>query len=210
MATVYRAEHVLLKQERAVKVMSPELSREPGIPESFIREGQIVANLRHPHIVTIHDNGHCDEGYFMAMEYLKGGSLKDRLERAPLPLRDAVTVLRQIGEALHHAHEKGLIHRDIKPANILFRSSGEAVLSDFGISKLQNTESDLTRHGYTMVGTPRHMSPEQTGAQQVDRRSDIFSLASIGSINPLFPAARTVSSTRISRATFPCCWPDPR
>jgi serine/threonine protein kinase len=177
MATVYRAEHVLLKQERALKLMSPKLCRKPGFQESFVREGQIVAGLHHPHIVTIHDIGYCDEGYFMSMEYLNGGSLNDRLGRGKLSLHDAITVLRQVGEALHHAHGKRLIHRDIKPANILFRANGEAVLTDFGISKLQDTQSDLTRHGYTMVGTLRYMSPEQTGTQQVDRRSDIYSLA---------------------------------
>ena len=177
MATVYKAEHVLLKQERAIKLMSPGLSREPGFQESFIREGQVVAALRYPHIITIHDIGCCDEGYFMTMEYLSGGSLKDRLDRGPLPLSEAVTILRQIGEAMHQAHEQGLIHRDIKPANILFRANGDAVLTDFGISKLQNVDSDLTRHGYTMVGTPRYMSPEQTASQALDRRSDIYSLA---------------------------------
>ncbi|QLQ33564.1 MAG: protein kinase [Candidatus Thiothrix singaporensis] len=92
-------------------------------------------------------------------------------------MAEALTVLRQVGGALAHAHERGLIHRDIKPANILFRASGEAVLTDFGISKLQDTDSDLTRHGYAMLGTPRYMSPEQTGAQRLDRRSDIYSLA---------------------------------
>ncbi|MEB4591274.1 serine/threonine-protein kinase, partial [Candidatus Thiothrix sp. Deng01] len=177
MATVYRAEHVLLKQERALKLMSAELSREPGFQESFLREGQTVAGLQHPNIVTIHDIGQCGDGYFMSMEYLRGGSLQARLKAGPLPLQEALTVLRQVGGALAHAHERGLIHRDIKPANILFRANGEAVLTDFGISKLQDTDSDLTRHGYAMLGTPRYMSPEQTGAQRLDRRSDIYSLA---------------------------------
>ena len=177
MATVYRAEHILLKQERALKVISPSLSREPGFQQSFIREGQIIASLQHPHIVNIYDIDYCDEGYFMAMEYLTGGSLSDKLKNSPLSLEMTFRVLRQIGEALHYAHEQGLVHRDIKPANILFRDNGEAVLTDFGISKLQDTESELTRLGYGLLGTPRYMSPEQTGAQKLDRRSDIYSLA---------------------------------
>jgi serine/threonine protein kinase len=178
MATVYRAEHVLLKQERAIKVMSPELSREPGFKESFIREGQIVAGLRHPHIITVHDVGVCDDGYFMVMEYLRGASLKDRLKQQwALPVQEALHVLQQIGSALHYAHTQGLIHRDIKPANILFRESGEVVLTDFGISKQQDQQSDLTRHGYAMMGTPRYMSPEQTGGEVLDARSDLYSLA---------------------------------
>ncbi|MGB5599715.1 MAG: protein kinase [Thiothrix litoralis] len=178
MATVYRAEHVLLKQERAIKVMSPELSREPGFQESFIREGQIVAGLRHPHIITVHDVGVCEDGHFMVMEYLRGASLKERLkQQGALPVQEALSVLQQIGSALHYAHSQGLIHRDIKPANILFRESGEAVLTDFGISKQQDQQSDLTRHGYAMMGTPRYMSPEQTGGEVLDARSDLYSLA---------------------------------
>ncbi|QLQ33565.1 MAG: protein kinase [Candidatus Thiothrix singaporensis] len=87
MATVYRAEHVLLKQERALKLMSPALSREPGFQESFLREGQTVAGLQHPNIVTLHDIGQCEDGYFMSMEYLRGGSLQARLKASRCPWR---------------------------------------------------------------------------------------------------------------------------
>ncbi len=177
MATVYRAMHQLLKQERAIKIMFSSLSNEPGFEKNFLHEGQIVASLNHPHIVKIHDVGRCDEGYFMAMEYLTGGSLGDKIHKSPLALEDALLILQQIGGALHYAHQQGLIHRDIKPNNILFSKNGHAVLTDFGISKLQDTESDLTRYGYGRLGTPRYMSPEQTTSSTLDHRSDIYSLA---------------------------------
>ena len=174
MATVYRTEHILLKQKRALKVMSPELTNQPGFKESFIREGQFIAALKHPNIVTIYDISEHDGIYFMAMEYLQGGSLEDQL---PLPLETALKVLKQIGSALYYAHQQKIIHRDIKPANILFNGQGDAVLTDFGISKLEDTDSDLTKMGYGVVGTARYMSPEQTGGEKLDQRSDLYSLA---------------------------------
>jgi serine/threonine-protein kinase PpkA len=174
MATVYHAEHILLKQERALKVMSPELTNQPGFSDSFICEGQFIAALQHPNIVSIYDISEQGGMYFMAMEYLHGGSLEDRL---PLPLADSIKILQQIGSALHYAHQQQLIHRDIKPANILFNSKGDAILTDFGISKLQDRDSPLTLIGYGVVGTPRYMSPEQRGGEALDKRSDIYSLA---------------------------------
>ncbi len=174
MATVYRTEHILLKQERALKVMSPELTNQPGFKESFIREGQFVATLRHPNIVTIYDISEQNGIYFMAMEYLHGGSLENKL---PLSLNNAIKVLKQIGSALYYAHQQKIIHRDIKPANILFNAQGDAILTDFGISKIEDTDSDLTRMGYGVVGTARYMSPEQTGGEKLDHRSDLYSFA---------------------------------
>ncbi len=174
MATVYRTEHILLKQERALKVMSPELTNQPGFKESFIREGQFIAALQHPNIVTIYDISEQNGIYFMAMEYLHGGSLVNKL---PLSLDNSIKVLKQIGSALYYAHQQKIIHRDIKPANILFNAQGDAILTDFGISKIENTDSDLTRMGYGVVGTARYMSPEQTGGEKLDHRSDLYSFA---------------------------------
>jgi serine/threonine-protein kinase PpkA len=174
MATVYYAKHILLNQGRALKVMSPELTNQPGFKESFISEGQFIATLKHPNIVNIYDISVQDGIYFMAMEYLQGGSLSEKL---PLSLEDAIRVLKQIGSALYYAHQKKIIHRDIKPANILFNNQGDAILTDFGISKLEDTESQLTKMGYGIVGTVRYMSPEQTGGEKLDQRSDLYSLA---------------------------------
>lgn len=174
MATVYRAEHILLKQQRALKVMSPELTNQAGFKDSFICEGQFVAALKHPNIVSIYDISEQNGIYFMAMEYLQGGSLEEKL---PLSLTGSIKVLQQIGSALYYAHQQQLIHRDIKPANILFNAQGDAILTDFGISKLQSTDSQLTVMGYSMIGTPRYMSPEQTSGEILDKRSDLYSLA---------------------------------
>ena len=176
-SVVYRAMHQLLKQERAIKIMFSSLANEPAFEKNFLQEGQIVASLNHPNIVKIHDVGRCDEGYFMAMEYLTGGTLGDKLKRYPVVLDEAITIMQQIGGALHYAHQQGLIHRDIKPNNIMFRANGDAVLTDFGISKLQNTEGNLTQCGYGKLGTPRYMSPEQTTDETLTQRSDMYSLA---------------------------------
>lgn len=177
MAIVYRAEHTLLKQDRAIKLMSANQSREASFEASFLREGQLIASLRHPHIITVYDVGLANEGYFLVMEYLADGSLKEKLAQGSISLSQALSVFEQVGSALDYAHQLGLIHRDIKPANILFRDAQDAVLTDFGISKLQDTETDLTRHGYSLMGTPRYMSPEQASSQPLDIRSDIYSLA---------------------------------
>ncbi len=174
MATVYHAQHILLKQERALKVMSSDLVNQAGFKESFISEGQFIAALKHPHIVTIYDISVQDGHYFMAMEYLQGGSLEKKL---PLSLDNAIKVLQQIGGALYYAHQQKIIHRDIKPANILFNAQGDAILTDFGISKIEDTDSHLTKIGYGIVGTVRYMSPEQTGGEKLDQRSDLYSLA---------------------------------
>lgn len=180
MATVYLAEHILLKQSRAIKLMAAEMSQDNILEERFIREGQIITRLQHPHIVTIYDIGLSDAGYFMVMEYLSGGSLKDKIkQKGRLSQEESLSITRQIGSALDYAHQQGVIHRDVKPANILFRENDTAVLSDFGVSKQRDYAGDLTRVGYTMLGTPRYMSPEQITAMPVDGRSDLYSLALI-------------------------------
>ncbi|WP_020394429.1 serine/threonine-protein kinase [Thiolinea disciformis] len=180
MATVYLAEHILLKQSRAIKLMAAEMSQDNLLEARFIREGQIITRLQHPHIVTIYDIGLSDAGYFMVMEYLSGGSLKDKIkQKGRLSQEESLSIARQMGSALDYAHQQGVIHRDVKPANILFRENDIAVLSDFGVSKQRDYAGDLTRVGYTMLGTPRYMSPEQITAMPVDGRSDLYSLALI-------------------------------
>lgn len=178
MATVYLARHNLLDRQVAFKVMDPILGQQKGFLDKFLDEGRIVASLEHPNIVKIYDVG-IDEAQstvYMAMEYLAGGSLKERLrDTGALSLPDAMRVLEQMGAGLELAHQRGFIHRDIKPGNILFRQSGEAVLTDFGIAKLQDSMGDLTRMGYTL-GTARYMSPEQASTTHLDSRSDIYSL----------------------------------
>lgn len=176
MATVYRATHKRLQREIALKIMTPETSGTEVFQKNFFIEGRIVAKLEHPNIVKIYDidsqNGH----FYMSMEILSKGSLKQRLANGKLPISNALSITAQVADALSYAHKKGYIHRDIKPANIMFRGDGNAVLTDFGIAKMQGTTGDLTQMGY-ISGTPYYMSPEQaTGNNEIDNRTDIYSL----------------------------------
>ena len=182
MATVYLGEHTSLKRSAALKIMSADIAANEQFQKSFLKEGEIVAQLEHPNIVGIYDIGRVedDSTFFMAMEYLRGGSLKDKLEtiedpNKALPYQECVDILTQVGAGLEYAHQQDFVHRDIKPANILFRQDGTAVLTDFGIAKLQDSVGDLTRLGYTL-GTVQYMSPEQASTTELDQRSDIYSL----------------------------------
>ncbi|MEZ5452775.1 MAG: protein kinase [Thiothrix sp.] len=175
MATVFLAQHTLLEREVALKVMSPRIATTEAFRQSFIREARIVAQLEHPNIVRIYDGGADGNLFYMAMELLPGGTLKEQLESGPLLPEHALNIVRQIASALSYAHSKGYIHRDIKPANILFRSNGDAALADFGIAKLQGIVSDMTQLGL-ITGTPRYMSPEQAAGTKLDHRTDLYSL----------------------------------
>ena len=176
MATVYLAIHKRLQREVALKIMNPDTASNKAFQKSFVAEGRIVAKLEHPNIVTIYDidqkNGH----FYMSMEVLRKGSLKERLANGKLPISNALRVTAQMADALHYAHSKKYIHRDIKPANIMFRQDGSAVLTDFGIAKIQGTAGEMTQMGY-ISGTPFYMSTEQgTGSHDMDNRADIYSL----------------------------------
>jgi type II secretory pathway pseudopilin PulG len=176
MATVYLAVHQRLQREVALKIMNPDTASNKAFQQSFMTEGRIVAKLEHPNIVTIYDidekNGH----FYMSMEVLRKGSLKERLANGKLPISNALRVTAQMADALNYAHNKKYIHRDIKPANIMFRQDGSAVLTDFGIAKIQGTTGEMTQMGY-ISGTPFYMSTEQgTGSHDMDHRADIYSL----------------------------------
>lgn len=175
MATVYLACQVLLNRQVALKVMSPEFSTDKAFQKAFLQEGKVVAQLEHPSIVKIYDIGIHDSTFYMAMEYLSGGSLRDRVKTEAFTPAAVLQMLRQLGTGLAYAHEQGFIHRDIKPENILFRKDGTAVLTDFGIAKVQDSIGEMTRMGYT-TGTAQYMSPEQASTGHLDYRSDLYSL----------------------------------
>lgn len=174
MATVYLATQRSLQRKVALKVMAASLAADPSFCERFLREGRTLARLSHPHTVTIHDIGNVDELYYMAMEYLPNGTLKERIASG-LSAEQGVLYIRQIASALGYAHEQGLVHRDVKPANILFRADGNAVLSDFGIAKSLDDRTQFTQAGFA-VGTPSYMSPEQARGQDIDGRADLYAL----------------------------------
>jgi tetratricopeptide (TPR) repeat protein len=176
MAEVYLATQESLHRKVAVKVLLS--ANDEAFSRRFIREGHIVASLHHPSIITIHDiNKLADGRYYLAMEFVDGGDLAQYKGEVFEPTR-ALEIVRQIAAGLAVVHEHGLIHRDIKPANILFRSDGTVVITDFGIAKALEMDSELTGVGIA-VGSPAYSSPEQTQCQPLDIRTDIYSLGVI-------------------------------
>ncbi len=174
MATVFKAYQPTLDRYVAIKVLPAYHARDPIFVKRFVQEARAVAKLAHPNIVQIHDFGEQDGITFIVMEYVDGGTLKDRLKK-PLPPAEAIDFTIQAAEGLDCAHSNGIIHRDVKPANMLVRKDGHLLLSDFGIAKILEGTTNLTRVG-TGIGTPQYMSPEQGTGQAVDRRSDFYSL----------------------------------
>jgi serine/threonine-protein kinase PpkA len=174
MATVYRAIQQALERKVALKLMAEHLSANSEYHERFLNEAKHIAKLNHPNVITIHDVNLYQSHYYIAMEYLSGGTLRERIRKGLTPPQ-ALNILRQIAAALDCAHQQEIIHRDVKPANILFRADGTAVLSDFGIAKRLNDDAGLTKEGF-IVGTPYYMSPEQGSGKGIDARSDLYAL----------------------------------
>ncbi|HWE30870.1 MAG TPA: serine/threonine-protein kinase, partial [Polyangia bacterium] len=165
----------------AVKRILPHLAAQPDFVNMFLDEARLAAQLDHPHIVHIHDFGVDGDSYYLAMEYVCGEDLARLIARAaelgpPIPLADAATILVAACEALHHAHERGVVHRDVTPANLLVSYDGVVKLADFGIAKSQAVVARAQTNAGTLKGKIPYMSPEQARAKPLDRRSDIFSL----------------------------------
>jgi len=175
MAAVFLAHEIALNRRVAVKVMSPSLMMGEGMVQRFKQEAITVANLSHPHIITIHAVRNVDDLHFFVMKFVEGASLEHVLTRTgALSIQIVRMILQQVGGALAYAHRRGVIHRDVKPANILIDTDGNAVVTDFGIAKVAESTSH-TQTG-TMIGTPAYMSPEQCHAGRVSAASDQYSL----------------------------------
>ena len=175
MSTVYLAVQRSVGRQVALKVMSPVLNADPIFSERFQREANIVGQLSHPNIVGIHDIGRYRSLNYIAMDYMPGGSVSDRLAKGVMDPMEALSVTREIALALDHAHGKGYVHRDLKPENILFREDGSAVLTDFGVARAVARTTRMTNTGM-VVGTPHYMSPEQARGAAIDGRADLYSL----------------------------------
>ncbi len=181
MATVYLAEDVKHHRKVALKVMRPELAATLGSGR-FLREVETAAKLQHPHILPLHDSGEADGFLFFVMPFVEGESLRTRLSReGELPVAEAVRLLRDVVDALSHAHQRGVVHRDIKPDNVLL-SGRHAMVTDFGVAKAVSEATG--RHAMTTagvaLGTPTYMAPEQAAAEtNIDQRADIYAVGAL-------------------------------
>ena len=179
MATVFLAKDLRHDREVAIKVLHPELSASIGA-ERFEREIKLAAKLQHPNILGLYDSGAADGLLYYVMPFIKGESLRDRLEReGQLPIDDAIGIVLEVAEALGYAHAAGIVHRDIKPENILL-SGGHALVADFGIARAASEAGaqKLTQTGMA-VGTPVYMSPEQAVGDHVGPTADLYSLGCV-------------------------------
>jgi len=180
MATVYLAHDVKHDRKVALKVLRPELAAVIGA-DRFLAEIKTTANLQHPHILPLHDSGEAEGFLYYVMPYLEGESLRDRLDREKqLPVDAAVTIVREVADALDYAHRHEVIHRDIKPENILLHD-GRATVADFGIALAVSTAGDtrMTETGMSL-GTPHYMSPEQAmGQRELTPASDVYALGAV-------------------------------
>ena len=177
MGVVYKAKDTRLDRAVALKFLSPELTRDEEAKKRFVQEAKAAAAINHPNISIIHEIDEHQGQTFIAMEYVQGQSLKNRLEDGPLELDETKEIALQVAEGLEEAHIKGIIHRDIKPANIMLTRKGQAKITDFGLAKLSGG-ADLTKAS-TILGTVAYMSPEQAKGDEVDYRTDIWSLGAM-------------------------------
>ena len=177
MAEVYLAHDEVLDRDVALKVLKDKYVGNEEFVRLFRREARSAARLNHPNIVSVYDQGRSDDGtYYIAMEYVPGGTLKDRiLEEGALDPHDAIEFASQIAQALGHAHEHGVIHRDIKSRNILLTQAGHAKVADFGIARAA-TATTTGSGSHPILGTPGYISPEQALGEPVGPQSDLYSL----------------------------------
>src|SRR5437899_1185094 len=175
MAVVYRAVQQPLGREVALKALSSELFQDDGFVKRFETEAKTLAKLDHPNSLPSYDFEVIDGNAFLTMPLIRGGTLRDILNRGPMEALTAWRYLREIGDGLQHAHDAGIVHRDLKPTNVLIHSDGRAMLADFGLARGAGQPTHLTTIGLA-IGTPGYMAPEQVMGHDVDKRADIYAM----------------------------------
>lgn len=176
MSDIWLAEHRRNLRKVAIKVLrkSGQLSDAEN-EELFLREGEVLASFNDRNIITIYDNDRHGEYAYLAMEYIPGGTLLDRMRRSMISVGEAIGLIVQVASALGAAHRRGIVHRDLKPENILMRDDTTPVLTDFGAARIKDRKTIFSKDGAT-VGTPVYMSPEQVTGQELDGRSDLYAI----------------------------------
>jgi serine/threonine protein kinase len=179
MGVVYRAHDPHINRQIALKLLREDRVTNEELVQRFLKEAQAMGGLAHPNIATVYDTGRDHGTIFIAMEILRGRSLRDHMREKELHHNEIVQIGVQVAEALDFAHRKGIVHRDIKPSNIIIDPDGNAKITDFGIAHIEDpTITQQTIPG-EILGTPLYMSPEQVISKPVDGRSDLYSLGVI-------------------------------
>ncbi|MCA9178653.1 MAG: serine/threonine protein kinase, partial [Planctomycetales bacterium] len=179
MGAVYLARQPRLDRRVAIKILPPEMATQPGFDDRFAREAQVLARLKHPHIVDVYDYGRAGPYSYLMLEYVEGANLREMQEQGRASVAEALMIIPQLCEALQFAHDAGVVHRDIKPENILLDARGNVKVMDFGLAKLADAPmADRRLTGTRQVmGTLHYMAPEQyERPREVDHRADIFAL----------------------------------
>jgi serine/threonine protein kinase len=178
MAAVYKAYQPSMERYVAIKVLPRHMVTSEEFVLRFRREAKLLAQLQHPHILSVFDYGEADGYPYIVMPFVQGGTLSELIQKRSLSLADVRRIITQLGSALSYAHARGMIHRDIKPSNVLIDESNNCLLTDFGLARMVEASIKITTSG-TVMGTPAYMSPEQGAGSQIDPRSDIYSLGII-------------------------------
>src|SRR5262245_46688228 len=177
MGTVYRAEDTRLGRPVALKFPRVEAMADSNERARFLREARVASALDHPNIVVLYDVGEIDGQVFLAMQYVEGRSLRERLAQGPMAVTEALAVGRAVADALAHAHGRGVVHRDIKPENVLLTDDGRVKVADFGIAtRLGEATMGATGTTGLLVGSPAYLAPEIVGGERATVSSDLYAL----------------------------------